>query len=382
MPISTDPVCVCPVCSTPLERQTSDHGVFWSCPRCGGRAVGLGLLKRMRDAALITRLWVAAEDGAAPHGRLCPVCGGRMRQVTLPDEQIPTVDVCIVCELVWFDPNKYEKLPAPLPPAEPALPEEGRRLLAQAVAIQQVTRMADERRREAQGEPPEEWWKIVASIFGVPVKEDEVMLQRPPWATWTLAALAFLVTSAASSHLDHWVQVFGLIPAQASRYSGLTFLTSFFLHSGLFHLATNVYFLLIFGDYAEDDLGIGRYLLLVFLAAAAGGAAHVAWEPRHDIPVIGASAGIAGIIAFYACRFPRTRLKFFIGHYPGDLYFRWATIPVWVFFVFWILTQAVVLEYQLAGISAVSAAGHLGGAAVGVLFFLEWRFVARGIRSV
>lgn len=377
VPISTDPVYACPDCSTPLERRAGDHGVFWRCPRCGGRAVGLGPLKRACDVSLITRLWGGAH-GSVPRHRPCPICGDPMREVTIPNEQLPTVDVCLVCQLVWFDPNEYEAFPAtrPLapsaPPQAPAVPQEAR----QAFAIEKVKVMAEQRDRDA-GRAPEEWWKFLAGFFGMPVKEGKDMLHRPPWATWILAAVVSLVSCAAFFNLEHWIRVFGLIPAQADRYVAATLFTAFFLHAGVFHLVSNMYFLLVFGDNVEDALGIGRYLLLVFFAAAAGGAAHVALDPHRDIPVIGASAGIAGILAFYACRFPGVHLKFFVWNLFLGL-FRWITIPAWAFFAFWIFAQALGAMYQISGFSSVSALGHLGGAVVGILFYLEWRFVAEG----
>ena len=61
-----------------------------------------------------------------------------------------------------------------------------------------------------------------------------------------------------------------LIPAQATRLHGLTFLTSFFLHAGVIHLIGNMYFLLVFGDDVENFLKPGRYLALIVLAAFIG----------------------------------------------------------------------------------------------------------------
>lgn len=377
VPIGTDPVYACPDCSTPLERRADDEGVFWRCPRCGGRAVGLGPLKTACDVTLVARLWAAAH-GSVPDGRPCPGCGDPMRKVTIPNAQLPTVDVCRVCQLVWFDPNEYEAFPAnrdlprPATPLEPDVAQEARA----AFAIEQVKVMAEHRDQDV-GRPPDEWWKQLAGGFGMPVKEGKDMLHRPPWATWILASVVSLISCAAFFNLEHWVRVFGLIPAHADRYVAATFFTAFFLHAGVFHLASNMYFLLVFGDNVEDTLGIGRYLLLVFFAAAAGGAAHVAWDPHRDIPVIGASAGIAGILAFYACRFPGVHLKFIIIR-PFLGLLRWFTLPAWAFFALWILAQAFGAMFQVSGFSSVSALGHLGGAVVGILFYLEWRFAAEG----
>ena len=71
-----------------------------------------------------------------------------------------------------------------------------------------------------------------------------------------------------------------------------------------------MYFLLAFGHAVENFLRPLRYLALIALAAFIGDLAHIALDPRSQIPCIGASGGIAGVITFYALNFPRMRLAF------------------------------------------------------------------------
>ena len=371
MAIQPEPVHACPHCSALLGRQDDVDGVSWVCPGCGGRAVSVGPLKRAFGVAMVMRLWTAALASTL-HRRSCPICAAPMREVTIPDAQLPPVDVCRKCQLVWFDPQEYEAFPTNPDPPRPASPPEldvGQEART-AFAVQQVKAMAQE--TDDSG-PPAEWWKFLAGFFGMPVKAGQEVLHRAPWTTWSLAVVVSIVSCAAFPNLEHWVKIFGLIPSQAHRYIGGTVITAFFLHAGVFHLVSNMYFLLIFGDAVEDTIGVARYLLLLFFATAAGGISHVALDPHHNIPVIGASAGIAGIMAFYACRFPQVHLKFFIWTL---FFFRWITVPVWGFFAFWILMQVLGAWLQIAGFSSVSSLGHLGGVVVGMLFYLEWRFVA------
>jgi membrane associated rhomboid family serine protease len=191
-------------------------------------------------------------------------------------------------------------------------------------------------------------------------------VERTPWATWSLAAVIALVSIAAFTDLRRAVEMLGLIPAQADRYLGLTLLTSFFLHGGIMHLAGNLYYLLLFGDNVEDYLGHRRFLVLVALAAVVGAVAHVAFDPRSDVPVIGASGGISGLVAFYGITFPRAKMIFLI-------WFRWMRVPAYAFLGFWLLLQILTAWQQISGLTSVSALAHLGGVAVGVWFWLIWR---------
>ncbi len=114
-----------------------------------------------------------------------------------------------------------------------------------------------------------------------------------------------------------------------------------------------------------------RYLALVALAAFIGDLAHMALDPRSETPCIGASGGIAGVITLYALNFPRMRLAFLMR--LGVAWFRWIRLPAWLVFVLWILFQVIGTLEQKAGMSSVSSAAHLGGAAVGILAWILWR---------
>jgi membrane associated rhomboid family serine protease/Zn-finger nucleic acid-binding protein len=377
---------LCPSCGHALEERRSEtHGVVWTCPACGGAAIGVGLLKQLRDPRLVTQAWLTAESMPSGLGRPCPMCGRRMRSVTLPT--LPHLEICTLCGIVWFDRQAFEAFPAAgvqphgaIPPTgdwaaatDAALPVEARAVLA----AERAKAVAEHARQQTGNDPPDTWWKYVAALFGMPVRDGEDQLDRPPWTTWGLVAVTCAVSLAAMTNLTHWIAAFGFIPAQAQRYGGLTFLTSFFLHAGLFHLVSNMYFLLLFGDNVEGTIGVPRYLLLIFMSAVVGTALHGTFDPHRTVPLVGASGGIAGIMAFYACQFPGVRLKFIFGSLWLGLY-RWVTVPTWGFFAFWIAMQGVGVVTQVSGLSNVSSLGHMGGAAIGALFYLEWRFLAQG----
>ncbi|MGH2435580.1 MAG: rhomboid family intramembrane serine protease, partial [bacterium] len=136
------------------------------------------------------------------------------------------------------------------------------------------------------------------------------------------------------------------------------------------HLISNMYFLLVFGDNVEDFLGTGRYLALLLLAAVLGDLTHIALDPRQQIPLIGASGGISGIVLYYALKYPRAQLGILLRIW---LYFRWIRMPAYAYVGIWVVLQMIGAQQQIAGITNVSALAHLGGAAVGLAFWVVTR---------
>ncbi len=359
----------CPSCRQPLAEVRTSHGIFWKCERCGGRAVSVELLRRTFTPESINPLWLHAMQGEGQSGRNCPVCRKPMTEVKLSDNAEVKVDVCRHCHFVWFDATEVENLtPRPLPRPAPELPQEAR----EAIAMAKVEQLAEQARgTDFDSSPPDEWWKTVAGFLGMPVEFDAASQARRPWATWMLCTAIIGASIFAFTRLHEIVAQFGLIPAQATRLDGLTFLTAFFLHAGPVHLIGNMYFLFVFGDDVENSLRRLRYLGLIALAAFVGDLAHIAVDPHSQIPSIGASGGIAGVITFYALKFPHVRLGFLLRW--GFVWFRWIRLPAWFVFILWIFFQLIGAWEQKTGISSVSSVAHFGGALTGLIAWLMWR---------
>jgi membrane associated rhomboid family serine protease/Zn-finger nucleic acid-binding protein len=353
---------LCPACRIPLTEMRTGTGIIWRCEKCDGRAVGLQLLRRTFTPESINPLWLHAIHNEGRTARPCPSCGNVMIEVALDSSSGIKVEVCRICEFVWFDAGETQPLqvrPPPKPPPAP-LPQEAR----EAIALARVQQLAEQARGpDFDSVPPDEWWKSIAAFLGLPVEFDQPAPERRPIVTWFLAAVIITASVHSFLHLHEVVQRFGLIPAQAARMHGLTFVTSFFLHAGIIHLVGNVYFLLVSGDDVESFLRPLRYIALIAIAAFVGDLIHIASEPNSTIPCIGASGGIAGVITFYALSFPQAKIGFLWRYF---FYFRWIRLPAWFVFVLWILFQIIGAYEQKVGISSVSSFAHLGGAAVGV----------------
>jgi membrane associated rhomboid family serine protease len=219
---------------------------------------------------------------------------------------------------------------------------------------------------------PGERWKAIPAFFMLPCELDPRARTRAPVVTWALVAAMVFSWLLAFDGDGREVERAGLVPEVLLRDGGLNLLTSFFVHGGIIHLLVNAYFLLAFGEGVEDRLGSARFALLVLAASIGGSLIHALLDPRPSIPVIGASGGISGVLAFYALAFPRARLAFLMPN--GWLRLRWTCVSAATAFAVWILSHLLGAVVQLEGFSSVSSLAHLGGTAVGVIAWRGARF--------
>jgi len=296
--------------------------------------------------------------------RACPICTKPTSFVAATaGPRTLALDVCTYCRFVWFDPTEYAATPRPT--HEEPTTEAGRLLAHWEEQLRGGTPLD----REIANKYVDKWWKWIPPVLGMPAEQESIPLLLQPWVTWALAAVITAVTLVAFFDLELAITRFGLIPAHFWRYGGLTFLSSFLLHAGLLHLLGNLYFLMVFGDNVEDFLGRSRYLLLVVLAALAGDVLSIGIDPHSTIPSIGASGGISGVVVFYGLQFPRARLLVLLRF----LFFYPLPITAITGLLLWFVFQAVGVQLQLAGFTNINHLAHLGGGAVGVLFWALFR---------
>lgn len=157
---------LCPACRIPLTEVRAEHGIIWRCEKCDGRAVGLELLRRTFTAKSINPLWLHAIHNEGSSGRLCPSCRNAMIEVALDNSSGIRVEVCRICEFVWFDAGETQSLQVqPASKSAPAaLPQEARL----AVALAKVQQLGEQTRdANSYSVVSEEWWKNIAAFLGM-----------------------------------------------------------------------------------------------------------------------------------------------------------------------------------------------------------------------
>jgi membrane associated rhomboid family serine protease len=200
-----------------------------------------------------------------------------------------------------------------------------------------------------------------------------------PWATWAIIALcaaAFIYqVTLNTAAAEDFITRYALVPARYTdpawaKANGLgfdptPFLTSMFLHGGVLHIAANLWTLWIFGPALEDRLGSGRYLALYLASGLAAGLVHVLFNFSSDVPALGASGAIAGVIAAYARRFPYAWVNVL---QPIVIVPAFFMMPALLFAGIWFVTQVVQATGSLAlssGASGIAWWAHIGGFVTG-----------------
>src|SRR3989304_5619106 len=149
----------------------------------------------------------------------------------------------------------------------------------------------------------------------------------------------FQLLSAPSTNF--FISQYALIPSQVNFSNPLTlipFITAMFLHGGFIHIISNMWFLWIFGDNVEGYLGYLIYPLFYLATGIIGNTLQYFLDPSSNIPMIGASGAISGILGAYYVFFPRTKVKTIIFIF---IFFTVAEIPAVIYLFYWFFLQLI-----------------------------------------
>lgn len=174
-----------------------------------------------------------------------------------------------------------------------------------------------------------------------------------------------------------FIETYALIPSEVSYRNYLTwipFITSQFLHAGFLHIISNMWFLRIFGDNVEERFGHLFFLLAYLTSGVFGGVLQYLFLPGSEIPMIGASGAVAGVLGAYLVFFPHHKVKTLI-----PLGFFWTTVNVSASFmlVYWFVIQLFsglgsIADTQTGGVAFWA---HIGGFAFGYIVAKIYRII-------
>jgi membrane associated rhomboid family serine protease len=183
-------------------------------------------------------------------------------------------------------------------------------------------------------------------------------------------ALVFFFELSLPPYLrQRFIFVYGIVPG-SFHYSAL--LTSMFLHGGWLHVLGNMWFLWIFGKGIEDLLGHGRFLFFYLLCGILAGMAHVVTNIGSEVPTIGASGAIAGVMGAYLIKFPRARIVTLV---PIFLFLTTFEIPAVFVLLYWFALQffsgfGSMASSHVYGGDTTAWFAHIGGFIAGMLLVM------------
>lgn len=202
---------------------------------------------------------------------------------------------------------------------------------------------------------------------------DTLRSRRFPFINWLLIILNGLVfyyeLQLGNEELFRFTQIWGLIPSRlvsTPDQAWPTIFTSMFLHGGWFHILSNMWILVIFGDNVENRLGGGKYLAFYLLSGIAAAMLQTFLSPGSLVPMIGASGAIAGVLGAYLILYPQSRIASLV---PILFIFTIVELPAWIFLGFWFVSQLFSgwLSLQGADMSSIAWWAHIGGFVFGML---------------
>ncbi len=202
----------------------------------------------------------------------------------------------------------------------------------------------------------------------VPLRDNNPT-RTTPYVTYVIIVLnilVFLYELTLGPDLDEFFRIWAVVPSQlTASFQGeptalpfpewVTLFTSQFLHGGFLHLGGNMLFLWIFGNNVEDKLGHIKFVIFYLSCGALAALAQWFFSAYSDVPSLGASGAIAGVLGAYILRFPNAEVLTVV---PLGFLLLPLRLPAFFFLGFWFLQQAL---YGVASLNTPMNVGMQGG---------------------
>ena len=187
----------------------------------------------------------------------------------------------------------------------------------------------------------------------IPIGDDNSSSRTVPIVSYAIIAVNVLVFLVELSGGDAFIMEWAFIPSRFSANpvgDSTTLFSSMFMHAGWLHLGGNMLYLWIFGDNVEDRFGHVSFIIFYLLSGVAATFVQLAFSLGSDIPSLGASGAIAGVLGAYILMFPQRKVNVLLGRVVTQM-------PALIVLGFWFVLQF------FSGIGSIADSSETGGVA-------------------
>lgn len=204
----------------------------------------------------------------------------------------------------------------------------------------------------------------------LPLRDTQPARIFPFWTIAIILANVFVfLLELTAPDIEVFISQYALIPARVSflDFASLSpFVTSQFLHGGFLHIASNMWFLWIFGDNVEERLGFLWFPVFYLAAGVVGGLAQYIFIPGSTLPMLGASGAVAGVLGAYYAMFPKHNIRTLV---PVFGFFTVMNLPASLMLFYWFFTQifsgVATIATGAFALGGVAWFAHVGGFGLG-----------------
>jgi membrane associated rhomboid family serine protease/Zn-finger nucleic acid-binding protein len=354
----------CPACSNRLGQVKFGSTVLDFCHSCNGiwfdagelasvvKHLSLGEDITPQETRLFRRRHVKTTFKVKEKEKLCPRCNNKMRRFNYSYDSNIFLDKCPDCGGIWTDGGEVRQIASYLKD-DPETTAAGRAI------VEILARPQDETEKNLLS------WFVFVPTISIPIGDD-IERKKFPIVTISIIVICVLMfyKQFEAANPNHFVQTFGFVPV---NFFSLGLITSMFLHANVLHLAGNMLFLWLFGDNIEDRFNRLVFVLIYLFCGMFASALHAVFNWDSQMPVVGASGAVSGIMGAYLIFYPTAKLKILI-------MCRILEVPALLYLSGWLVIQLIAAfsssQDQVA--SNIAWYAHIGGFLCGaVVAFLK-----------
>jgi membrane associated rhomboid family serine protease len=205
-----------------------------------------------------------------------------------------------------------------------------------------------------------------------PIGDDNSARRTIPFVTYALIALNVLFFLVELSGGEAFIKQWAFVPSRfVSNPIGdfLTLFSSMFMHAGWVHLGSNMLYLWIFGDNVEDRFGHIKFTIFYLVCGLAATFAQLAFSMGSNLPNLGASGAIAGVLGAYVLLFPKGRIRVLQGQQVVQVS-ALIVIGIWIVLQFFSGIGSISNAVDTGGVAYMA---HIGGFVAGFVLALVFR---------